>query len=92
LGANPFKRRRNFPLAGKRNALGFAVLSTNVAPGDAVKGVRHDRFARGPVPIKNLRRAEVKALQVAEASLGVKGGKPRKPLSSTANYRHRLFS
>jgi hypothetical protein len=92
FGANPFKRRRHFLFARKRNALGFAVLRANAAARDTVKRAGNDGFAGGRVPIKNICGAEVKALQVGEAHLAVDGGEPGKPLSPSAKYRHRIFS
>ena len=92
FGANPFERRCHFPLAGKRNALALAVLGATATAGDAVEGPGHEGFARGRVPIENIRRAEVEALQVAKTPSTLDGRKPGQSLSWSARLRHRVFS
>jgi hypothetical protein len=92
FGANPLECCLHFLFARKRNALGLAVFGATAAAWDTVKGASNERFAGGRVPIKDIGGTEIKALQVAETYLAVDGGKPGKPLSPSAMYRHRIFS
>jgi hypothetical protein len=86
FGANPFQRRCHFLLAGERNALAFAILDATAAAWDAVKRARHNRLARGRVPIENIGGAKVKTLEIEEALLAFEGRKPGKTLSLTARH------
>ena len=86
FGANPFQRRCHFLFAGKRDVLALAILGATAAAWDAVQRARHDRFARGGVPIENVCGAKVKTFEIEEAILAFDDGKPRKTLSLAAGH------
>ena len=86
FGANPFQRRCHLLFAGKRNALALAILGATAAAWDAVKRARHNRFARGRVPIENICGAKVETFEIEEAILAFEGGKPGKTFSLTARH------
>jgi hypothetical protein len=71
---------------GERNVLALAILGATAAAWDAVKRARHNRFARGGVPIENVCGAKVKTFEVEETILAFEGGKPRETLSLTAGH------
>ena len=86
FGANPFQRRCHLLFDGERNVLALAILGATAAAWDAVKRARHNRFARGGVPIENVCGAKVKTFEVEETILAFEGGKPRETLSLTAGH------
>src|SRR5208283_4407721 len=73
---------------GQGNGARIAPFEADFAAGETAKWMRHDRPAALGVPIKNIVRTEVEALEVGTAGVRVNGGKPREFLAKMAQQGH----
>jgi hypothetical protein len=83
-----FQSELKFFFGGQRDGARLATFQADFAPGETAKWMRHDRLARFGVPLKNVMRAEVEALEILAAEIGVNGRKPRELLTKIGRKGH----
>lgn len=83
-----FQRELEFFFGGQGDRAGDATFQADFTPRQASKWMCHDGLARFGVPLKNIVRAEIEALEILPAEIGVNGRKPRKLLTKISRKGH----
>ncbi len=88
FSAQLFQSILKLTFGGQGNGAGGAASQADLAAGEAAERVGHERLAGFGVPLKNVVRTEIKALQVPAAGTRVNRGKPRNFLAKIAQQGH----
>ena len=75
-------------LGWQRNGSGSAAFHADLATGKTTQWVGHNGPSGLNVPLKNVVRAEVEALQIRAAGAGVNDGEPGEFLTQVIKQRH----
>jgi hypothetical protein len=92
LTAKPSQRDLDLVFAWQGNGPSVANLEADFTAWQAAKWVSHDGPARLGVPLEDVVRAEVQALQICAAGVGVNRGEPREFLTKKVPHCHWLYS
>jgi hypothetical protein len=82
------QRDLKLKLCRQGNGAGAAHFQAHVAARETAKGMRHNRPPGFEIPIEDVVRTEIEALEVGAAGVGVNAGKPWEFFAEIAQQGH----